>query len=151
MEKQREKKLITKDVTFCVRKIRCGKFELISDRYQYQIPSLSNCDSFFRNFVVGKVTRLWVGRSRNYGLIPGRRGEYFFLLQSLQTDIGSDLVFYSVATGELFRAHTVNGAKRLSPMECRQRLRRNRDVAPQPRYAIVSCKETILPPHVWVF
>jgi hypothetical protein len=75
----------------------------------------------------------------------------FFLLQSLQTDIGSHLVFYSVATGELFLAHTVNGAKRLSPMECRQSLRRNRAVAPQPRYAIVPSTETILPPHAWVF
>lgn len=84
MEKEWEKKLIANDVTFCVRKIRCGKLELISDRYQYQIPSLSNCDSFFfRNFVVGRVPRLWVGRSRNYGLIPGSGGGDFFLLQSL--------------------------------------------------------------------
>jgi len=145
------KKLIANDVKFCVRKIRCGKFEFISDRYQYIIPSLSNCDLFFRNFVVGRVTRLWVGRPRNYCLIPGRRWEHFFLLQSLHTDIGSHLVFYSVATRELFPAHTVNGAKRLSPMECRQSLRRNRAVAPQLRYAIVSCTETILPPHVWIF
>jgi hypothetical protein len=151
MEKQWEEKLIANVVTFCVRKIRCGKFELISDRYQYLIPSLSKCDSFFRNFVVGRVTRLWVGRSRNYGLIPGRREEYFFLLQSLQTDIGSRLIFYSVATGELFPAHTFNGTKWLSSMECRQTLRRSRAVAPQPRYVIVSCTEIILPPHVWVF
>jgi len=143
MEKQWEEKFIANDVTFCVSKIRCGKFKLISDRYRYLIPSLSNCDSFFRNFVVGKVTRLWVGRSRNYSLIPGRRGEYFFLLQSLQTDIGSHLLFYSVATGEPFPAHTVNGAKRLSSMECRQTLRKNRAVAPQPRYVIVSCTEII--------
>jgi hypothetical protein len=61
---------------------------------------------FFGNFVVGRMTRLWVGRSRNYDLIPGRRGEYFFLLQSLQTDIGSHPVFYSVTTGELFSAQT---------------------------------------------
>jgi len=119
MEKQWKKKLIANDVTFCIRKIRCGKFELISDRYQYQIPSLSKCDLFFRNFVVGRMTRLWVGRSRKCGLIPGRRGEYFFLLQSLQTDIWSHPVFYSVAIGELFPAHTVNEARRLSPMECR--------------------------------
>ena len=80
MEKQWEKKsLIANDVTYCVRKIRCGKFEIISGRYQYKIPSLSNCDSFFRIFVVGRLIRLWVGRSRDRGLIPGMEGDIIFL------------------------------------------------------------------------
>jgi hypothetical protein len=41
-------KRIADDVSYCISKILCGKFELISGTYKYQIPTLSNCDSFFK-------------------------------------------------------------------------------------------------------